>query len=220
MLIAALIVGLLSMSGAAYAWWGGGPVWGWDGVPSLNDSVKAPEDVQKALDATAPLRREIHNKWFDYREAVRKGDQKQAEAISAELQKLRAELADKLGMPAGMGMGNSPVGMGMGPMHHRMMGQGGVKSCPKHPGGGPAMLGGAYGMSQGGPSGCPQHERHDGCGMSGQRYDSGCGNCGQPCDSGCDNGCGQRYDSGCGNCGQRYESGCDAPRHGNCGCRQ
>lgn len=133
MLIAAMIVAMLSMSGAAYAWWGGGPMWGWGGVPSWNEAPMPPEPTQKALDESSALRREIHVKMFDYMEAQRKGDQKQAETLYYEITAMRDQLATMLGMPANVAYG--------------MRGDHGG-GCPK---GGPANCNNANGAG-----GCPQ----------------------------------------------------------------
>lgn len=216
MAIAALVIGLLSISGAAFAWYGGGPVWGWDGVPSLNDAPAPPPEMQKALDETAPLRKEIHSKWFDYREAVRKGDQKQAEALNAEIQKLRAELTEKLGMQPGTD--------GHGMMHQRMMAeQGEGNTCPKHQhhegmDGGPGMMMAPYGMNEqqgGGMNGCPKHQHREnraaGCGGGCNAQQYTCGSCNMAAPRcGGDNGCG-----GPGYGATRGDCGYEAPR---CGC--
>ena len=71
------------------------------------------KDTQKFLDETADLRKELHDKRFEYMEAVRAGDEKKAEQLAAELDKLAETLYDKAPRTTARGYGRGP-GAGFG----------------------------------------------------------------------------------------------------------
>ncbi|MGD2080525.1 MAG: hypothetical protein PVJ36_05295 [Nitrospirota bacterium] len=89
-----------SGQGAGYGghMWGGGPgmMWG----PGYSD-----EDSQKFLEETYDLRRQLHEKRFELREAYRLGDREKAEAAQQDLDKLYGELTEKGGFKRGPGKG-------------------------------------------------------------------------------------------------------------------
>lgn len=94
--IALIVIGILSVSAISYAhMWGGG--WGWrqgmmgDG-PDAYGCGEGGYD-QKFLDETADLRKTIHGKMFDLREAWRKGEK--AEALEKEVEELKDKLFEK-----------------------------------------------------------------------------------------------------------------------------
>ena len=53
------------------------------------------EEGKKFLEETADLRKKIHDKKFDLKEAYRKGDEKKAAKIEGEIDKLREKLYEK-----------------------------------------------------------------------------------------------------------------------------
>lgn len=69
------------------------------GTANLSDEQK------KLLDETAGLRKELHEKKFDFREAWRAGDKDKAEAIEKQIDDLRDKLSAKLGPESGKGYG-------------------------------------------------------------------------------------------------------------------
>lgn len=76
------------------------------------------EDVEKFLDETTEIRRAMHEKRFELREAYRTGDEEKAEAIEKELDGLRGQLAGKAreeGLKRGDRRGYAKRGWGYGP---------------------------------------------------------------------------------------------------------
>jgi len=80
---------------------GYGPMWG------AND-----EETTKFLDETVDLRRQLHDKVFDLREAYRAGDKDKAEALEKEVESIRDKIAEKGGFEKGARTG---AGRGFGP---------------------------------------------------------------------------------------------------------
>ena len=76
---------------------GYGPMWGY-----------ADKDTGKFLEETADVRRELHEKRFDLREAYRTGDEAKAEAIEKDIAEIREKLSEKGGFKAGPGRGYGP----------------------------------------------------------------------------------------------------------------
>jgi hypothetical protein len=132
-IIAIGVVALLAFGTAAYAHmsgWGGGPGYGggygmgpgyghmYGGGPGYGHMGPGygtdTEEAQKFLEDTADLRRELHEKRFDLREAYRTGDEEKAEAIEKEIDELREKLADKGGFEKGAWRGYGK-GRGYGP---------------------------------------------------------------------------------------------------------
>ncbi|MEJ2182745.1 MAG: hypothetical protein P8Y66_04400 [Nitrospirota bacterium] len=133
----AAVIAILGGGAAAYAHgngspgWGGGPGW-WGG-----NSAYSSEQAQKFFQETADLRRDLAGKMFDYREALRTGDQEKADALTKEITDLRTKIQKKGGPGV---FGPRTFGPGYGP--GMMYGYG--------PGYGPGM------MYRGGPGwGCP-----------------------------------------------------------------
>jgi hypothetical protein len=89
--------------GPGYGHMGPGYGYGWEGDD---------EERQKFLEETADIRRELHEKKFDLREAYRTGDEAKAEAIEKEIDELRDKLAEKGGFKKGKKRG---YGRGYGP---------------------------------------------------------------------------------------------------------
>ena len=83
---------------------------GYGGGPGAWGNGEASEEFNKVLDETADLRKSMHDKRFEWMEAVRAGDTAKAEILEAEVIKLRQELADKFSAV----QGDSP-GYGGGP---------------------------------------------------------------------------------------------------------
>lgn len=109
-IIALGIVALLAAGTTAFAHgWGYGPGYGghmWGGGPGMMWGYGYDdEDAQKFLDETVDLRRQLHEKRFDLREAYRLGDKEKAEAIEKDLDKLYSELTEKGGFKRGYGRG-------------------------------------------------------------------------------------------------------------------
>jgi hypothetical protein len=131
--IAIGVIALLAAGAAAYAHGGGG--YGYGGGygghmgPGYGGHMGAGygygggydnEERQKFLEETADIRRALHEKRFDLREAYRTGDEAKAEAIEKEMEELRDNLAEKGGFDMGKRRG---YGKGFGPR------AGGYGSC-------------------------------------------------------------------------------------------
>ncbi len=102
-IIALIAIGILSVGAVSYAhMYGSGPGRGYQGAES-----------GKFLDETADLRKELHEKTFEYREAYRAGDEKKAEALEKEITGLQEKLLDKAG-DAGVFAGRGRRGFGPG----------------------------------------------------------------------------------------------------------
>lgn len=103
-IIALIAMGVLSFGALSYAhMWGYGPGRGYQG-----------EESGKFLDETADLRKQLHEKTFEYREAYRAGDEKKVEALEKEITGLQEKLHDKADA-AGVSRG---YGRGFGPGKH------------------------------------------------------------------------------------------------------
>jgi hypothetical protein len=156
-----LALGVLSLGAVASAhMWGGGPGWGgqgwgggpgacggpgWGGGPSAcggpgwgaTPGWDGPawgaqsEEAKKFFEATVDLRKKLHEKMFEYREAYRTGDEKKAETLDREIDELRAQLyakAKETGFTGGWGgprRGFGPRSAGYGPGACRGPGWGG-----------------------------------------------------------------------------------------------
>jgi len=94
---------LLLASVTAYAQWG---------MPMMRGSYSVEE--QKALDETLELRKDLHLKRFEFREALRKGDYQKAEAIEKEMDAIAEKLEAKLGPVYGKAKARRGYGMGYG----------------------------------------------------------------------------------------------------------
>lgn len=116
LMLVAMMVGVLAVSGVAFAGWGGaGPMWAWDqyyGTQAIPEPPKPPAEVQKAFEETKQLRKDIHSKMFDYMEALRTNDQKASETLYKEITEMREQLAKKLGIPENAGYGRRGYGSG------------------------------------------------------------------------------------------------------------
>jgi hypothetical protein len=78
------------------------------------------EERQKFLEETVDIRRKLHDKKFDLREAYRTGDEAKAEAIEKEIEELQDKLAEKGGFKKGKKRGYKKgkkrgYGRGFGP---------------------------------------------------------------------------------------------------------
>jgi hypothetical protein len=108
-LIAIGVVALLAAGTTAYAHmygWGGGPGYGGHMGQGYGQMWGyADKDTEKFLEETADVRRELHEKRFDLREAYRTGDEAKAEAIEKDVAELREKLREKGGFKAGPGRG-------------------------------------------------------------------------------------------------------------------
>jgi hypothetical protein len=98
--------------------YGGGPGYGHMG-PGYGQMWQGDsEEGKKFLEETADIRRELHEKRFDLREAYRTGDEEKAEAIEKEVEELRDQLAEKGGFDKdarrGTGRGYGPRAGGYG----------------------------------------------------------------------------------------------------------
>jgi hypothetical protein len=114
--IIALAAALLGFAAVSYAHMGGGGwgMQGWGYGQGCGPAAGEDKDVQKALDETVDMRRDLHGKMFDYMEASRKGDKEKAEALEKEIDALQDKLGEKLGY--GKRAGRRGMGMmGMGP---------------------------------------------------------------------------------------------------------
>jgi hypothetical protein len=133
-IIAIGVIALLAAGAAAYAHGGGGYGYGGHMGPGYGGGygghMMGPgygyggdyddEERQKFLEETADIRRALHEKRFDLREAYRTGDEAKAEAIEKEIAELRDKLAEKGGFDKGKRRG---YGKGFGPR------AGGYGSC-------------------------------------------------------------------------------------------
>lgn len=138
------VVALLSIAAVASAhmWgWGGGPGYGGHMRGGYGPGCEGPgygpgqgygcgpgygghmrgwgpgalsEEDQKLFNETADLRRDLHEKKFDFREAWRAGDKEKAEAIEKEIEALQEKLSAKLGPEFGGKYGRG-YGRGFGP---------------------------------------------------------------------------------------------------------
>lgn len=114
------VVGVVALlaAGSAYAHmygWGGGPGYGghmWGGGPGYMWGGYADEDAKKFLEETADVRRDLHEKRFELREAYRTGDKAKVEALEKEIDGLYDKLAEKGGFERGPRRG---FGRGFGP---------------------------------------------------------------------------------------------------------
>ncbi len=70
------------------------------------------KESRKFLDETVDLRKDMHAKMFDYREAWRRGDEEKAKALEKELDELGKKLDEKAG---DMGLRRGYPGRGYGP---------------------------------------------------------------------------------------------------------
>ena len=142
LLIAFMAVSVLALGTAAYAHMWGGPGWGggqhmWGGGPGYGAGPgygpgpgmmygRGDKESRKFFEETADLRKELHNKMFEYREARWAGDEEKLEALEKEIGELRAkvyEKADASGITkrsgrGGYGYGSGPGGCG-GPGYGR-----------------------------------------------------------------------------------------------------
>lgn len=121
------VVALLSIAAVASA-----HMWGWGGGPGYGGHMRGgygpgyggymrgwgpgtlSEDDQKLFNETADIRRDLHEKKFDFREAWRAGDKEKAEAIEKEIDALQEKLSAKLGPEFG-GKYSRGYGRGFGP---------------------------------------------------------------------------------------------------------
>ncbi len=160
-LIAVLTLGILSAGAVAFAGWGGpgGPGWGPGpgacGGPSAYGQAPCggtgayggpgwqsqSEEAKKFLEDTSALRRELHTKMFEYREAYRAGDEKKLESLDKEIAGLQEKLDEKAkeaGISGSYGYGPRK-GYGPGPRWRGPRGGGyGPGAC-----GGPGGWGGS-----------------------------------------------------------------------------
>jgi|Deesub1362A_J573_1020465.scaffolds.fasta_scaffold00045_114 hypothetical protein len=117
--VAIAVIVVLAVAGVSYAhmWgWGGGPAYG----PGYMMRGYFSAEDQKLLDETVDLRKDLHTKRFELREALRKGEYEKAETIEKEIAKLEDKLYDKVGTRTGRRYGR---GFGRGPA-------GGTWFCP------------------------------------------------------------------------------------------
>ena len=127
---------VLLAGAVAYAGWGGGPG---GGGPMMRGGFSA-ED-QKLLDETADLRKDMHLKMFEFREAMRKGEYQKAEALEKEIEAISGKLEAKLGPDAEkLGPGSKRAGRGgYGRGYGRGYAGGGYGSCDGPCGQGPCQ---------------------------------------------------------------------------------
>ena len=92
--IALMVVGILTVATMSYAhmWGGGGPGWGRGSGPGMMQGTD-----EKSLEETYELRKSLHEKRFEYKEAWIKGDEKTLETLDKEIAVLEEELDKKLG---------------------------------------------------------------------------------------------------------------------------
>lgn len=92
------------------------------------------QEEQKFLEETSELRKDLHAKKFEFREALRKGEYQKAENLEKEIEAAEAKLEEKAGK-AGVKTGRGHKGHGMGPYaehrggRHMMMGGCGGSGC-------------------------------------------------------------------------------------------
>jgi Spy/CpxP family protein refolding chaperone len=102
--VAVLGVGTVASAHMFGGGYGDGPMMGWGpGYGYGSDENRA-----KFLDETAEARQKIHEKRFEYSEALRTGDEKKAEALAKELDELTDEVytkAPRRGFGRGYGKG-------------------------------------------------------------------------------------------------------------------
>jgi Spy/CpxP family protein refolding chaperone len=97
-LVAVLVIVMVSVAAVSYAHMRGGG----GGYGSGYGMSRGGNEVdQKKLDETYDLRKTFHDKKFEYREALRKGDEEKLEALEKEIEKLKEELYEKTGMTRG-----------------------------------------------------------------------------------------------------------------------
>lgn len=101
-LVALLVIGMVSVAAVSYAHMRGGghgpggydgPGYGGYGMMRGGDGYD-----EKTMDETYDLRKALHDKKFQFKEALRKGDEENIEALEKELRKLKDELYEKLGV--------------------------------------------------------------------------------------------------------------------------
>jgi hypothetical protein len=105
LLIAIMAVSVLALGTAAYAHMWGGPGWGggqhmWGGGPGYGSGPGmmyggGDKESRKFFEETADLRKELHNKMFEYREARWAGDEEKVEALDKDISELRAKVYEK-----------------------------------------------------------------------------------------------------------------------------
>jgi hypothetical protein len=99
--VAVLALGTLAFAhgGGGFGWGGGhmGPgMMGYGGhMTGWGPGYGNTGETREFLDKTADLRREFHEKRFEYSEALRSGDDKKAEKIAKELDELSEKLYSK-----------------------------------------------------------------------------------------------------------------------------
>ena len=99
-LVALLVIVMVSVAAVSYAQMRGG--YGGPGGGGGYGMMRGGEEVdEKTLDETYDLRKTLHDKKFEYREAMRKGDEDKLEALQKELHKLKDELYEKAGITRG-----------------------------------------------------------------------------------------------------------------------
>jgi hypothetical protein len=105
LLIAIMAVTVLALGTAAYAHMWGGQGWGggqhmWGGGPGYGPGAGmmyggGDKESRKFFEETADLRKELHNKMFEYREARWAGDEEKVEALDKDISELRAKMYEK-----------------------------------------------------------------------------------------------------------------------------
>lgn len=105
LLIAIMAVSVLALGTAAYAHMWGGQGWGggqhmWGGGPGYGPGPGmmyggGDKESRKFFEETADLRKELHNKMFEYREARWAGDEEKVEALDKDISELRAKMYEK-----------------------------------------------------------------------------------------------------------------------------
>jgi hypothetical protein len=98
-LVAVLVIVMVSVAAVSYAHMRGGYGGDYGGGYGM---MRGGEEVdQKKLDETYDLRKTLHDKKFEYREARIKGDEDKLEALEKEIEKLKEEIYEKTGMTRG-----------------------------------------------------------------------------------------------------------------------
>ncbi len=118
------VVAVLGFGALAFAGWGGpgyghmgsGPGYGHMGYGSgpMMGYYGNNTEAQKFLEETADLRRTIHEKRFEYFEALRTGDEEKAEALDKELEGLFKQIQEKAPDTAAYGKGYRGRGFARG----------------------------------------------------------------------------------------------------------